>query len=878
MKINIKEIFLFVVLTALPFTSEAQPPRGFLFFKKKEKTENTESEKDKETEYEKLFKKEHKTATGLITIHLTDGKVYFEFPMELLGKEMLIGSTVSTISDNANAVVGSKPVVPLHVVFGRNQTHVQLREVNTGYVAGDENVDHALRDGLPGAVLAHQKILAYNPDSTAMVFEMTDFFLGDNKKMPPFDRNSPYGRLKRTEKYKAEYSYISDIKAFEDNISVKSSLSYTFSVNDRAGKELIKDRPFTAEMTRSIMLLKEKPYRPRTADYRIGVFFTQRNRLGEDSRTTAPVYFANRWDVQPADTAAYLSGEKTAPVKQIVFYIDNTFPGKWKPYIKEGVTQWNELFEKIGFRDVMVARDFPADDPEFDPDNIKYSCIRYAPSSIKNAMGPSWTDPRSGEILTASVYVYHNVIKLISNWLFVQTAQADEAVRSGNIPDEILGDALRYVIAHEIGHCLGFMHNMSGSSVIPVDSLRSPSFTQKYGTTTSIMDYARFNYVAQPGDKEKGVQLTPPRFGVYDEYLVRWAYTPVLGVNTLEEEEKITVGWITDALRESPYYRYGKQQFYGFADPRSLSEDLGDDAIKGTKYGIANLKFILQNMDNWLAGEDETYERRAELLMEIVEQMALYISHVASNIGGCYMNEVKTGDTMPAFAPLPAEYQRKALNYLFDIYNDLDWLDNNPLFSKLTAAGSAKRTLENHIVRNLSNRIYMVSKYEGLDEDTFKAREVLDMFYDFVWRPTVIGRPLTDTQMALQKQYIYIMTQSAGFTIKNQANTTAITEMSGIVNTPDRYFCCNDHIMHPAGEHNIHMINHGDLIPVSYNPVAGFEWRPESRYSNPKISQADYFAYVLKAQRLMKQKAAGTSGETKAHYELLLKILEVNLK
>ena len=226
-------------------------------------------------------------------------------------------------------------------------------------------------------------------------------------------------------------------------------------------------------------------------------------------------------------------------------------PGKWKPYLREGVTQWNELFEQIGFKDVVAAKDFPTDDPEFDPDNIKYSCVRYAPSSIENAMGPSWVDPRSGEILNASVYLYHNVIKLISNWLFVQTAQADKDVRTVNIPDEMVGDALRYVLSHEIGHCLGFMHNMGASSTFPVDSLRSPEFTQKYGTTPSIMDYARFNYVAQPGDKERGVKLTPPRFGEYDKYLIKWTYTPVFNVNSAEEEAIITSKWISDAIKKS---------------------------------------------------------------------------------------------------------------------------------------------------------------------------------------------------------------------------------------------------------------------------------------------------------------------------------------
>ena len=507
-----KILLLAAMVVASSTTIDAQRRFPFFWKKKKAKTEQITPAK-KESEYDKLFKKKHEIAKGLITLHLLDGKVYFELPVDLINKDMLIGSTVTSISDNGNAVVGSKPTDLLHVVFTRNKTHVQLRQVNTDYITGNTQIDEALRKSTLGAILSNQKIQAYNNDSTAIVFDMSSVFLGDNKKMSPFDKNSIYGMYNRTENYQSDCSYISQIKAFKDNVSIKSCLSYTFSVSNSQGTSLIKDRPFTAEMTRSIMLLKEKPYRPRMADYRIGVFFTGREQLGEGAKTTVPVYYANRWDIQPSDTAAYLRGEKVKPTKQIVFYIDNTFPEKWKPYLREGVTQWNELFEQIGFKDVVAAKDFPTDDPEFDPDNIKYSCVRYAPSSIENAMGPSWVDPRSGEILNASVYLYHNVIKLISNWLFVQTAQADKDVRTVNIPDEMVGDALRYVLSHEIGHCLGFMHNMGASSTFPVDSLRSPEFTQKYGTTPSIMDYARFNYVAQPGDKERGVKLTPPRFG-----------------------------------------------------------------------------------------------------------------------------------------------------------------------------------------------------------------------------------------------------------------------------------------------------------------------------------------------------------------------------
>ncbi len=859
MKRRILLLALIVVVSSATINAQRKPP---FFRKRKAKTEQVKTPEKKESEYDKLFKKKHEIAKGLITLHRLDGKLYFEFPVDLFDKEMLVGSTITNISDNGNAIVGSKPTSPLLIVFTRNKTHVQLREVNTDYISGNQQIDAALRKSAINAILENQKIAAYNSDSTALVFDMTDFFLGDNKKMSPFDKNSLYGQYKRTENYKSDCSYISGIKAFSDNVSIKSTLSYTFSVNDNNNKPVIKDHPFTAEMTRSIMLLKERPYRPRMADYRIGVFFTQRNRLGEDSKTTAPVYYANRWDVQPSDTVAYEKGELVIPTKPIVFYIDSTFPEKWKPYIKEGVSQWNELFEKIGFKNVVEVKDFPKDDSNFDPDNIKYSCIRYAPSNIENAMGPSWVDPRSGEILMASVYVYHDVIKLISNWLFVQTAQTDKDVRTVNIPDRLLGDVLRYVISHEVGHCLGFMHNMSGSSLIPVDSLRSPNFTQRNGTTTSIMDYARFNYVAQPGDKERGVKLTPPRFGLYDQYLIRWTYTPVFGVKTVEEEEPVTSKWITDAVKEHPYCRYGKQQVQGVVDPRSQMEDLGDDAIKATHYGIKNLKYILKNMNNWITDGDDDYEYRAGLLMGIVQQLAMYVTHVASNVGGCYVNEIKVGDSLSRFAPLSTSYQKEALSYLFEIYNDLDWLDHNDLLPKLTISGSPKETIQNFMQRYIFSLPIKVSIYEGMNKDSFKASEALEMVYRFAWGPTIAGRSLTDSQMKLQKKYIYSMMNLGGFKIKGTTNAIAANWLwNDMEQNREGFGCCQ-----------------GGFDQDIYNPVAGFEWKPLDRFAVPRISQADIYAYIHKAQRLMKLRMASASGRTKAHYELLLKTLQMNLK
>lgn len=859
-----KILFLFAtcLLIASCCTISAQKQqRKFLFFKAKSKKEQNDTIK-KVNEYEKLFGKEHLSAKGMMTLHIVSGKVYFELPLNLLNREMLIGSTVSKISDNTHAVVGSKPTSPLHVKFTKNETHVQLCEVNVGYITNNSLTDRSLENSRIPSILENKKILAYSPDSSAVVIDMTSFFVGDNKRMSPFDDVSLIGRVVRRETFVAANSYPTNVKAFEDNVSITSVLSYTYTLSTPRGGTLVADAPFTAEMTRSIVLLEDVPsYRPRMADYRIGVFNTSRSKLGTDASSTNSIYFANRWDIQPKDTAAYRRGELVEPTKPIVFYMDDTFPEQWKPYIKEGITQWNEVFEGIGFKNVIRVKDFPKDDKTFDPDNIKYSCVRYAPSNFQNAMGPSWVDPRTGEIFTASVYVYHDVVKLIRRWLFVQTSQADPDVRTANIPEPILGDALRYVISHEIGHCLGFMHNMSASYAIPVDSLRSAEYTSKHGTTMSIMDYARFNYVAQPGDKEKGVKLTPPRFGEYDRYLVNWTYRPVFDVKTPEEEAKITAQWITDSLAKSPIYQYGKQQFLEVLDPRSQSEDLGNDAIKATEYGIKNLKYITKNLDTWIDKQDDSYEFRQELFSGIIEQLITYIMHVTNNIGGYQSNEVKSSDSISRYEPLSTSYQRKALQYLISLYDDLDWLDNAPVLSKVSISGSPKKLIQTYLQRIIFNLPIRISTYELMTPDSYQSSEASETIFDFVWKGKGASANLSDAYMSLQNFYINNMIEIVKF---NGRHSSGVAIADPITESIEHDFCQSKH-KHCCSACGI-------------SPVAGFEKVSYNRFAEPRITPADLYANIMKAKTLIRQRISTTTGATKAHYQALLNVIEINFK
>ena len=843
-----------------------------LFWKKKKKTEIAAKDTvAKKTDYEKLFSKKHKMVKGFITLHQMDGKVYFEMPVGIFDKDMLIGSTVTSVSDNGNAIVGSKPTAPLLVRFTHNKTNVQLREVTTDYIASESAIDSALVKSHSDVILANPKIAAWSKDSTAIVFDMTNFFVSDNKRMTPFDDNSLYASTyKRTESYKSENSYLLDVKAFSDNISIKSCLSYTFSVSSQAGKQVIKEQPFTAEMTRSIMLLKEKPYRPRMADYRIGYFFTEREQLNPSPATSKPVFYTNRWDLQSKDSVAYRRGEVVDVVKPVVFYIDNTFPEKWKPYIMEAVNMWSQVFEEeCRLRGAVVAKDFPKDDPVFDPDNIKYNCIRYAPISIKNAMGPSWVDPRSGEILMASVYVYHDFIKLVNNWLFVQTAAVDKSVRTNQMPDSIMGDAIRYVLGHEVGHCLGLMHNMGASNNVPVEKLRDPAYTQKYGTTPSIMDYARFNYVAQPGDKERGVRMTPPRFGVYDRYAIKWGYTPIFD-KTLKEEENYMSQWITDSLKKSPLYRYGKQQFsLPFADPRSMSEDLGDDAVKATRYGVKNLKYIMANMDNWLAGKDTDMSYRTSLINDIVQQYVLYSIHVASNVSGYYLNEVKDGDGQVRLKGLNKQRQKEALNYLFTLYRDLDWMDNKTLLGKISLVGSPKRTIQSYVRNLLLNAPIGVSCYNGINRKSLQPEEALDMVFEQVWKPTFMGKILSDADMDLQKGYVINLISNSGLPLSKSLSKQAI---SGDINSAihfDRLCSCEE-------------IPHFALPLVSQDgisPIGGFEQTPREMFSTTaSLTPADIYAYLQKTRKLLEANRSKGTDKVRSHYDYLLRIIDNSIK
>ena len=866
------------------FVQEVAASSAAIIWKKKGKKED-KVEVKKETPYEKFFKgKKCETVKGLIILHKMDNKIYFELPLSLLGKDMLIGSTVTEITNNGFANVGEKPHEPMHVMFTRTDSTINLRQVTCAYMSKDRNLQERIKTSMMPAIIENLAIKAYSPDSTAVVIDMTNFLLSDNEQLNPFSAYAPvtWSGAWIEKEFKRNNSQIAKIKAFDDNVSVQSSLTYSVSLRDKRSYYWYKE-PFTAVMTRTFLLLPEEPMRPRLADPRINIFWQGYSEFSNEGNGMKPLYYANRWRLEPKDEAAYRRGELVEPKKPIVFYIDNAFPEMWKPYMKYAVEVWQKAFENIGFKNAIIAKDFPTDDPEFDPDNLKYSCIRYSPSSVANAMGPSWTDPRTGEIINASVYVYHNVIKLVQDWRFLHTAAVDSDVRKVVLDDEIIGDCIRYVVSHEVGHCLALMHNMSASAAIPVDSLRSPSFTQKYGTTYSIMDYARNNYVAQPGDKEKGVRLTPPELGLYDMFSISWLYRPLLDAKTPEDEVPTLSKWISEKSGNLAY-RYGKQQFRTRLDPSSVEEDLGDDAMKAGVYGIKNLKIILANLNGWVGKDDPDYRFRLNMYNEVIYQYFRYLNNVLMNIGGIYMNERYDGDVLPSYTVVPRKDQRRAVKFLLDQMKDMDWLDAKEMQEGYPLRGNIASYLQDEIffamIKQIGNVMICASK--SLGEDVYTAEDYMKDIYDYVWAPTQQGKTLTSIEKLMQINLLTTIMDQAGVVSEQKGTPFALA--GNMIRIPEvmkeqsraAYGLISEEF---AGIYS----NLERLVPFESEDLLrqaermGFD--SYVGVTAPYIPTGHiYFDVLKKTLSLLKSKVNTGSTDTKQHYKLLIYKIEKALK
>lgn len=726
------------------------------------KSSTADSAKNKGLKNYKELLKKAVTSKGLFKVHQIDTDYYFEIPVSLMDKDFLIVNKISTVPLALNESGLNKGMnFDNKVIRFSKNTLANTIWVNTIVPqvesAPTDAITRSVRDNFTGSVIESFKIEAYSPDSSAVVIKTNRIFDGTEKSF-----NDVFTDIGLGTSAKTSLSGIERIKTFPENIVVRALLSTRVT----EGQSSI---PVSVTVTTNLVLLPETPLQPRFADKRVGFFSVPRWYFSDTQHKMEKRELVTRWRMEPKpqDRQRYLRGELVEPAKPIIYYIDPSTPPIWRSHIMAGVTDWQKAFEQAGFKNAIQAREV-TDTTDYDGDDIRYSEITYAASPKSNAMGPSVVDPRSGEILEADVIWWHNVMTSLQYWMRIQTGVIDTGARGNKLSDERMGNAIRFASSHEIGHTLGLKHNMSASAAFPVDSLRSVNFTNRMGgTASSIMDYARFNYVAQPEDNVTNIT---PQIGVYDKYAISWAYR-WLDTKDPREELPVLRNWIR-AHQHDPLYHFGEQQStLNIVDPRSQSEDLGDDAVKASRYGLANLKRAIPQLMDWSASQDEDYYQTGKLYMAALSQWQTYAEHVIANIGGYYLENPVKGDGKDAYTPVPKEKQRNAVDYIKEeVLQMPSWLFNQELLKKTfpikdTPVGpyeygpyNMQREYQYSLLYSLlsDERLLRMLEMEVMkgEKNVYTVYELFKQLRTEIFKPTLKGRALSIAERTLQQNYI----------------------------------------------------------------------------------------------------------------------------
>ncbi|MGJ8745404.1 zinc-dependent metalloprotease [Polaribacter sp.] len=718
----LSQLFLITFILGFSLDADAQ-----FWKKKKKKTETPAKTTPKKGEiqpYAKVVTKDHTTDDGLFKVHKKDNSYLFEIPDSLLTRELLM---VTRIAKTANGIgFGGGKTNTQVLRWEKKHKNILLRIVSHSVVADTIlPVHEAVVNSNLEPILFSFPIKAFSKDSTATVIDATELFSTDIKPLgfPEFYRK----RYKVTRMDK-DRSYIDRISSYPQNIEIRHVKTYAAS-NAPSNASL---GSITLEMSNSMVLLPKIPMKRRYFDERVGWFTRSQTDYGLDAQKSKSVTYLDRYrlEVKDEDIEKFKRGELVEPKKQIVYYVDRATPEEWVPYIIQGVNDWQVAFEAAGFKNAIIAKRAPTkeEDPDYSPEDVRYSVVRYLASPIPNANGPHVSDPRSGEILESDINWYHNVMSLLHNWFFIQTAAINSDARGNNFKTETMGELIKFVSSHELGHTLGLPHNMGSSTAYPVDSLRSASFTKKYGTAPSIMDYARFNYIAQPEDK--GVALMP-NIGVYDKYAISWGYKPILDTDA-KDEKPILDSWILKHAGDL-MYRFGHQQASGVVDPSSQTEDLGDNAMKASAYGIKNLQRILPRLEEWTSEKGENYDELATMYGQILSQFNRYMGHVSANVGGVYENYKTSDQQGPVYTHVDKATQKEALKFVIEeLFKTPNWLLDKKIFEKIEFSGSVERIrgLQARTLNNILDAGRMARMIENETINNKEAYSLIDMMSD----------------------------------------------------------------------------------------------------------------------------------------------------
>jgi hypothetical protein len=712
--------------------------------------------------YREVITEKAVSRSGMITVHKIDERYFFEIPDTIIGRDILVVNRIS------KSPAGMRPQVQVYSgdQVGENVIRFEKGPSNRIFIkrmmfqetsadSSDNGMYRSLIRSSLQPIAASFNIKAFGGNSTKIrttVIDVTDFIQSENELLyfsASVKKGFAVGAVQ------ADKSYIDSIRTYPLNTEIRTVRTYSkLSTDPNSAASTL---PVTYELNTSLVLLPKVPMKARMYDDRVGYFARGSYDFDSNPQGVKEQWLITRWRLEPKpeDRAKYLRGELVEPAKPIIFYIDPATPKKWVPYLIAGVNDWQKAFEQAGFKNAIKALPAPENDPTWSMEDARHNIIVYKPSAIANASGPHVHDPRSGEIIESHVNWYHNIMQLLRNWYMIQAGAIDPGARKLQLDDELMGQLIRFVSSHEVGHTLGLRHNFGSSSTVPVEKLRDRAWLEKNGHTPSIMDYARFNYVAQPEDKITRAGIFP-RIGDYDKWAIEWGYKWLPQFKTAEDETAYSNKLIIERLKN-------KRLFFGSenesTDPRSQSEDLGDDPVLASEYGMKNLRRIMPQLREWTREENEGYTEWGNIYVELLKQYRLYNAHVLKVIGGSYVTPKSVEQSGPVFEPVEYSKQKVAMKFLTDnVFNTPEWLisDTVTAYTGNSALPYIYAAQQMVLFRLLGSGILQsfAKNQSENKKDAYGISEFLSDLKTGVWSELYTHKPIDMYRRNLQKNYL----------------------------------------------------------------------------------------------------------------------------